>query len=101
MSKKVLDLKALETEVIVSELASRGYTVTAPKVAYKSTKLEYKASSVPAVKEHLNAGKKVRINFGQFKGKWIQETFSTVAELDAWVEANPVRKKYGKSFSLL
>jgi hypothetical protein len=101
MSKKVLDLKALETEVIVSELVSRGYVVNAPKVPYKSVKLEYKASSVPAVKEHLNAGKKVRINFGKFKNTWVQETFSTVAELDAWVENNPQRKKYGKSFSLL
>jgi hypothetical protein len=99
--KKEFDLKALETDVVVAELVSRGYTVTAPKVPYKSVKLEYKASSVPAVKEHLNAGKKVRINFGKFKNTWVQETFSTVAELDAWVENNPQRKKYGKSFSLL
>lgn len=82
-------------------LKKEGYTVTAPKVEYKPTKLEYKHSSVPAIAEHFKLGRKVRINFGKFKGHFISETFSTPEEFSEWFKNNPIRKKYGKSFSLL
>lgn len=100
MVKKVV-LQDFTNEAIVAELTSRGYMVTAPKVPYKTVKLPYSKDSVPAVHSHLNGGKKVRINFGKFKNTWVQVTFSSIEELNSWIEANPVRKKYGKSFSLL